>query len=59
MFIYAELDEQNICIAVSELAGEVNNDTMIRLESFDTSLLGKKYVNGVWEEVPTPSIEEE
>ena len=57
MFIYAELDENNICKAVSELAGEVIKDTMILLESYDTSLLGKRYEDGEWVEVlvePTP-----
>lgn len=51
-YIYAELDENNICCAVSELSGEVIKDTMIPLETYDTSLLGMKYVDGVWEEVP-------
>lgn len=50
-YIYAELDENHICKAVSELYGEVIKDTMIPLEIYDTSLLGKKYVDGVWEEV--------
>lgn len=51
-YIYAELDENNICCAVSELSGEVITDTMIPLETYDTSLLGMKYVDGAWEEVP-------
>ena len=49
---YAELDENNICKAVSDLTGEVIAETMISLETYDTSFLGKKYVDGVWEEVP-------
>lgn len=59
-YIYAELDENNICCAVSDLSGEVIADTMIPLETYDTSLLGMKYVDGVWEEVPkepTPTPE--
>lgn len=51
-YSYAELDENNICKAVSDLSGEVIKDTMIPLETYDTSLLGMKYVDGVWEEVP-------
>ena len=51
-YIYAELDENNICCAVSNLSGEVIADTMIPLEVYDISLLGMKYVGGVWEEVP-------
>lgn len=29
---------------------------MIPLTDYDTSLLGKKYNNGIWEEVPTVEI---
>lgn len=59
-YIYAELDENNICKAVSDLSGEVIADNMIPLETYDESLLGKRYVDGVWEEVPqepTPTPE--
>ena len=55
-YIYAELDENNICKAVSQLSGEVIKDTMIRLDEYDISLLSKKYNNGVWEEVPVEEI---
>lgn len=57
MFFYAELNENNICKAVSELAGEVIKDTMIRIDSFDMSLLGKKYDNGEWEALVEPTPE--
>ena len=56
-YYYAQIDENNICIAVSELSGKVTADNMLRLETYDTSLLGKKYNNGVWEEVPKPEPE--
>ena len=56
-YYYAQIDENNICIAVSDLAGKVTADNMLRLETYDTSLLGKKYNNGVWEEVPKPEPE--
>lgn len=54
MFIYAELDENNICKAVSDLSGKVDKPTMIPLETYDVSLLGKKYDNGEWLEVEQP-----
>ena len=54
---YAQIDENNICIAVSDLSGKVTAGNMLRLETYDTSLLGKKYNNGVWEEVPKPEPE--
>ena len=56
-YFYAQIDENNICIAVSYLSGKVTADNMLRLETYDTSLLGKKYNNGVWEEVPKPEPE--
>ena len=56
-YFYAQIDENNICIAVSDLSGKVTADNMLRLETYDTSLLGKKYNNGVWEEVPKPEPE--
>lgn len=59
MFVYAELNENNICKAISDLAGEIIKDTMIRIDSHDISLLGKKYDNGEWVEVEQPEIEEE
>ena len=49
--IYAQLNEENICIGVSDLSGEVEADNMILLESFDVDILGKKYNNGEWEEL--------
>ena len=56
-YIYAELDENNICYAVSQLSGGVIADTMIPLETYDTSLLGKRYEDGEWVEVELPEIE--
>lgn len=54
MFYYAQIDENNICIGVSQLSGKVNAPNMILLESQDASLLGKKYNSGTWEDVPAP-----
>lgn len=58
-YIYAELDENNICYAVSQLSGEVIANTMIPLETYDTSLLGKRYEDGEWVEVELPEIEQQ
>lgn len=54
MFYYAQINEENICHAVSDLSGEVIANNMIPLESYDISLLGKRYENGEWIEVPQP-----
>lgn len=55
-YCYAQIDENNICVSVSELSGSVNYENMIALDTYDISLLGKKYNNGNWEEVePEPT----
>lgn len=54
MYVYAQINENNMCIAVSQLSGLVDLPNMIKLNSYDLSILGKKYNNGVWEEVPQP-----
>ena len=48
---YAQINENGICFAVSNLSGEVIADDMILLKDNEMSPLGKKYVNGMWEEV--------
>lgn len=57
MYVYAQINEDNICIAVSQLSGLVDLPNMIKLGSYDLSILGKKYNDGVWEEVPQPEPE--
>lgn len=49
--IYAQLNDENVCIGLSQLTGEVNKSYMIRLAEYDINLLGKKYENGEWLEV--------
>lgn len=51
---YAQINQDGIAFAVTETAGEINQPDMIALASFDTSVIGKKWVNGVWEVVPAP-----
>lgn len=52
---YAQINEENICIAVSQLYGEVQQENLIALSSFDSSVLGMKYENGAWTEQPQPT----
>lgn len=54
MYFYAQLDEENVCCGVSQLSGEVIADNMVRLYSMDTTVIGKKYEDGEWVEVPMP-----
>ena len=51
--LYAELNENNVCIGISQLAGEVEQPNMIPLteSEFTPELLGKKYNDGIWEEI--------
>jgi hypothetical protein len=53
---YAEVNSNNICSGILETPNKITKDTMIQIDSYDTSLLGKKYNNGTWEE--TESKEE-
>lgn len=57
--IYAQINEKNICIVISDMGEvEVSDKHLIPIEVYDTSLLGKKYNNGVWEEVYKTEPEE-
>ncbi len=59
-FYYAQLDENDICFTVMDSGGKLQtSDKIIRLESYDLSLLGKRYNNGVWEDVEQPESEAE
>lgn len=55
-FFYAQINEKNICIGISSLAGAVTDESLIEIESYDLSILGKKYSNGIWEDVPKEPI---
>lgn len=50
MFIYAQLDNEGYCIAISTISEEVKLDSMISLETQDNSYFNRKYdvVNGIW-----------
>jgi hypothetical protein len=49
---YAQIDQAGICVAVSQLAGAVETEHMVELNSYDTELLGKRWNRGAWEDVP-------
>lgn len=48
MKFYAQLNENNICIGISQLSGEVIQDDMIEIQSFDNDKIWRKYENKVW-----------
>ena len=47
---YAELNESNICIAISQLSGAVEQSNMIEIPSADEHYRWRKYENGEWSE---------
>lgn len=50
---YAQIDAQNICIAVSDLSGEIDAPNMIPLaEETADDVIGHRYETGQWIEVP-------
>lgn len=49
--VYAQLNDEKICVGISDLSGEVVAEDMIKIDEFDTTLLGKKYNNGSWKTV--------
>lgn len=51
MFYYAQLNEENICVGVSQLSGKVNKSSLILLPEFDITIIGKMYIDGGWKEV--------
>ena len=59
MYCYAQLNEENICVGVSQLSGEVIADNMIPLEFYDSSLIGKRYQNGLWEDILVEEMPEQ
>ena len=49
---YAQLDVQNVCVGVSQLAGVVDSDNLVELDSYDISVLGKLWQSGKWVDNP-------
>lgn len=54
MFYYAQLDENDICIGISELSGQAGSSNMVPLSAFNAGLLGRPYdrQTGEWGEAP-------
>lgn len=54
---YAQINSNHVCIADSDLLGEIKADDMILLTESEPSPIGKKYVNGIWQEVEKQTTE--
>ena len=59
MHYYAQIDENNICFAVTQAAAGIESSSMIPIQGLDTELLGKKWTGEGWEEVPAPEEPQE
>ena len=53
-FLYAQLDQDDVCIGISQLSGEVTKPNMIPLAEAEYSmdLIGRAYKDGSWGERP-------
>jgi hypothetical protein len=55
---YAQINPENIAFAVTQTSGEIDQSYMIPLASFDNSVIGKRWADGEWEDVPQPPVPE-
>jgi hypothetical protein len=55
---YAQIDTNSTCFAVTQTSGPISKPDMISITSYDISLLGKTWSNGVWLDPEPPAIEE-
>mgnify|MGYP001852514839 CR=1 FL=1 len=44
---YAEL-HNGICIGISQLSDKVYDKILIEIDSYDISIMGKEYNDGIW-----------
>lgn len=63
MKIYVQIDENAIVAAISQVKDTIDNPDMIEIQEYDESIVGKKYENGVFVDVPVepyvPTYDEE
>ena len=55
--IYAQIDSDNVCVSVIEYAQTLDNppSNYKIVDSFDDTLVGKKWNGSSWEAVPAPA----
>lgn len=59
VYYYAQIDSNNVCIGVSQHPEEIDQEDLIKIESYDLSLLRKVWQDGKWIENPNPEPEPE
>ena len=47
-YFYAQLDQDGVCVGISQLAGEVAAARVVALRAFEVDLIGRKYINDQW-----------
>jgi hypothetical protein len=52
MFFYAQLDDNSICTCIAALHSKVDKSNLVEIESYDSSILGKRFENGIFIEIP-------
>ena len=50
--IYAQLNEDNIVVCLTETSGMISGSNIVAVHTYDMSLLGKKYENDTFVDVP-------
>ena len=53
-YFYAQINQDDVCYAVSSTHGVIVDPDLIQLNSFDESVLGKRWTGTTWEDVPPP-----
>jgi hypothetical protein len=51
---YAQIDADNICTGVSQLAAATESPDLVPISTYDTSLIGQRWTGDEWEAVPEP-----
>lgn len=51
-YFYAQIDATGICIALSDISGEVIAANMIPLAVYDSTVIGKRWTGSAWVAVP-------
>lgn len=54
---YAQLDAQSICFAISELSEIESSPSLVPIDSFDASLIGKHWTGIAWGDAQPQSFE--
>ena len=49
-YYYAQITQDSICYAILQTYAEIVQADMISIGSYDQSVLGKRWINGTWED---------